>query len=149
MAIRQQFSGAFAGRLGMAFAAEILLGGVLPLILLARESLRQRADVLCVASLLAVLGVAFNRMNVVLFATALGARAAMSVGDVGVRADATSMVDTAATTFDGLDILVNNAQTTVNGVKVADIDEANVFVVSPPRPGNTLTACASFRLYWS
>jgi formate dehydrogenase iron-sulfur subunit len=68
MAIRQQFSGAFAGRLGMAFAAEILLGGVLPLILLARRSLRQRADVLFVAALLTVLGVAFNRMNVVLFA---------------------------------------------------------------------------------
>src|SRR6185295_12286964 len=46
MAIRNQLSGAFAGRLGMAFAAEILLGGVLPLILLARRALRQRADVL-------------------------------------------------------------------------------------------------------
>ena len=68
MAIRHQFSGAFAGRLGMAFAAEILLGGVLPLILLARRSLRQRADVLFVAALLTVLGVAYNRMNVVLFA---------------------------------------------------------------------------------
>ena len=68
MAIRDQLSGAFAGRLGMVFAAEILLGGVLPLVLLARKSLRQRADVLFVASLLAVLGVAYNRMNVVLFA---------------------------------------------------------------------------------
>jgi len=68
MAIRNQFSGAFAGRRGMAFAAEILLGGVLPLILLARRSLRQRTDVLFVASLLAVCGVAYNRMNVVLFA---------------------------------------------------------------------------------
>ena len=54
MAIRNQLSGAFAGALGMAFAAEILLGGVLPLVLLARKSLRQRADVLFVASLLAV-----------------------------------------------------------------------------------------------
>jgi formate dehydrogenase iron-sulfur subunit len=52
----------------MAFAAEILLGGVLPLVLLARRSLRQRADVLFVAALLAVLGVTYNRMNVVLFA---------------------------------------------------------------------------------
>ena len=68
MAIRDQLAGAFAGSLGVAFAAEILLGGVLPLILLARKSLRQRADVLFVASLLAVLGVAYNRMNVVLFA---------------------------------------------------------------------------------
>jgi formate dehydrogenase iron-sulfur subunit len=68
MALRHQLSGAFTGRLGMAFAAEILLGGVLPLVLLARRSLRQRADVLFFASLLAVLGVTYNRMNVVLFA---------------------------------------------------------------------------------
>jgi formate dehydrogenase iron-sulfur subunit len=68
MAIRNQLSGAFSGPLGMAFAAEILLGGVLPLVLLASKSLRQRADVLFVASLLTVVGVAYNRMNVVLFA---------------------------------------------------------------------------------
>jgi len=68
MAVRNQLSGAFAGRLGIAFAAEILLGGVLPLVLLARRSLRQRPDVLFVAALLAVLGVTYNRMNVVLFA---------------------------------------------------------------------------------
>ncbi len=68
MAIRNQFTGAFSGSLGIAFAAEILLFGVLPLILLARKALRQRTDVLFVASLLAVVGVAFNRMNVVIFA---------------------------------------------------------------------------------
>jgi formate dehydrogenase iron-sulfur subunit len=68
MAVRNQFSGAFSGNLGLAFAAEILLGGVLPLILLSQKSLRQRADVLSAASFLAVVGVAFNRMNVVLFA---------------------------------------------------------------------------------
>jgi formate dehydrogenase iron-sulfur subunit len=68
MAVRNQLSGAFEGRLGLAFTAEILLGGVVPLILLARKSLRQRPDVLFVASLLAVVGVAYNRMNVVLFA---------------------------------------------------------------------------------
>ena len=68
MAIRNQLTGAFAGKLGVAFAAEILLGGVLPLLLLARRSLRHRADVLFFASLLAVLGVTYNRMNVVLFA---------------------------------------------------------------------------------
>ena len=68
MAIRGQFAGAFTGRLGLAFAAEIFLGGLLPLILLARKSLRQRTSVLCVASILVVAGVAFNRMNVVLFA---------------------------------------------------------------------------------
>ena len=68
MAIRGQLTGAFAGTLGLAFAAEIILGGVVPLFLLGLKSLRQRADVLFVASLLAVLGVAYNRMNVVLFA---------------------------------------------------------------------------------
>jgi formate dehydrogenase iron-sulfur subunit len=68
MAIRGQLTGAFAGTLGLAFAAEIILGGVVPLVLLGLKSLRQRADVLFVASLLAVLGVAYNRMNVVLFA---------------------------------------------------------------------------------
>jgi formate dehydrogenase iron-sulfur subunit len=68
MAVRNQLSGVFAGLLGMAFAAEILLGGVLPLVLLARKSLRDRPNVLFVAALLAVLGVVYNRMNVVLFA---------------------------------------------------------------------------------
>ena len=68
MAIRDQFTGAFAGPHGMAFAVEIVLGGVVPLVLLASRSLRQRTDVLFAASLLAVLGVTYNRMNVVLFA---------------------------------------------------------------------------------
>ena len=68
MALRNQLSGAFAGKLGMAFAAEILIGGMVPLVLLARRSLRQRVDVLFAAALLAVLGVTYNRMNVVLFA---------------------------------------------------------------------------------
>ena len=68
MAIRNQLAGAFAGSLGLAFAAEIVIGGLLPLALLARTSLRQRPALLGAASLLAVLGVAYNRMNVVLFA---------------------------------------------------------------------------------
>jgi formate dehydrogenase iron-sulfur subunit len=68
MAIRGQLSGAFAGSLGMAFAAEVLLGGAVPLILLATRALRQRPGLLFVGSLLTVLGVAYNRMNVVLFA---------------------------------------------------------------------------------
>jgi formate dehydrogenase iron-sulfur subunit len=68
MAVRNQFTGAFSGKLGVAFAVEIFLGGVLPLILLAPRSLRERPGVLGFASLLAVVGVAFNRMNVVLFA---------------------------------------------------------------------------------
>jgi formate dehydrogenase iron-sulfur subunit len=68
MAVRGQLAGAFGGRMGPAFAAEILLGGVLPLLLLATKSLRRRPEVLFAASLLAVIGVSYNRMNVVLFA---------------------------------------------------------------------------------
>ena len=71
MAIRNQFTGAFSGSFGIAFAVEIFLGGVLPLILLSRKALRQRTDMLFVASLLAVVGVAYNRMNVVFFAMTL------------------------------------------------------------------------------
>jgi formate dehydrogenase iron-sulfur subunit len=68
MALRGQLAGAFSGRLGLAFAAEILLGGVVPLVLLSRKSLRHRPDVLFAGALLTVLGVAYNRVNVVLFA---------------------------------------------------------------------------------
>jgi formate dehydrogenase iron-sulfur subunit len=74
MAIRGQLSSAFAGTLGLAFAAEIVLGGLLPLVLLGSRPLRQRADLLFVASLLVVLGVAYNRVNVVLFAMAFRGR---------------------------------------------------------------------------
>ena len=68
MALRGQLAGAFPGRMGLAFAAEIVLGGLVPLALLASRSLRSRPDTLFWAALLAVLGVAYNRMNVVLFA---------------------------------------------------------------------------------
>src|SRR5262245_14236002 len=68
MALRGQLGSAFSGRMGPAFAAEILLGGVLPLILLSRKSLRDRKDVLFAGALLAVLGIVYNRINVVLFA---------------------------------------------------------------------------------
>jgi formate dehydrogenase iron-sulfur subunit len=68
MALRGGFSGAFSGTMGLAFAAEVLLGGVLPLALLASRALRSRPDVLLLASALAVLGIVYNRMNVVLFA---------------------------------------------------------------------------------
>ena len=50
------------------FAIEILIGGVLPIILLSTRTLRQRTDLLAAAAALAVLGVVYNRMNVVLFA---------------------------------------------------------------------------------
>jgi formate dehydrogenase iron-sulfur subunit len=52
----------------MLFTAEILLGGIVPLVLLARKQLRLRPDVLLVGALLTALGVVFNRVNVVLLA---------------------------------------------------------------------------------
>jgi formate dehydrogenase iron-sulfur subunit len=68
MAIRGQLAGAFGGAFGVAFAAEILLGGVVPLVLLSRKRLRDRSDVLLAGALLVVLGIVYNRANVVLFA---------------------------------------------------------------------------------
>ncbi len=70
MAIRGQLGGAFSGRLGLAFAVEILLGGVVPLLLLSRKTFRDRPDLLLAGALLAVLGVVYDRCNVVLFAMA-------------------------------------------------------------------------------
>jgi formate dehydrogenase iron-sulfur subunit len=68
MAVRGRFADAFSGRLGVLFAAELLLGGILPLVLLGRTSLRARPAVLFLGTLLATLGVVFNRVNVVLLA---------------------------------------------------------------------------------
>jgi len=67
MVLKGQLSGAFSGPRGLAFAAEILLGGVVPLVLLSSRSLRSQPNTLFAAALLAVLGVVYNRMNVVLF----------------------------------------------------------------------------------
>ena len=68
MALRGQLSGAFSGRTGALFATEIVLGGVVPLVLLARESRRLRQGTLMLASLLVAAGITFNRVNVVLLA---------------------------------------------------------------------------------
>jgi formate dehydrogenase iron-sulfur subunit len=68
MAIRGQLAGAFSGKLGALFAIEILLGGLVPLALLSRASLRSRPDVLFLGALLTTLGVVFNRINVVILA---------------------------------------------------------------------------------
>jgi formate dehydrogenase iron-sulfur subunit len=68
MAVRGQFAGAFSGRLGALFITEIVLGGIVPLVLLARESQRLRQPTLLLASLLVAGGITFNRINVVLLA---------------------------------------------------------------------------------
>jgi formate dehydrogenase iron-sulfur subunit len=71
MVIRGQFGSAFSGGLGALFAVEILLGGILPLILLAALRLRTNPTILFVGASLAALGVVFNRVNVVLLAMSL------------------------------------------------------------------------------
>ena len=53
------------------FLAEVLLGGLLPLILLSTNKLRSNPAVLGVGAALAMFGVVFNRMNVVAFAMTL------------------------------------------------------------------------------
>src|SRR5262249_37899346 len=71
MAVRGQLTGAFRGRLGALFAAEIVLGGIVPLVLLARQSSRLQPRALFTATLLVAVGVAFNRTTVVLLAMSL------------------------------------------------------------------------------
>jgi formate dehydrogenase iron-sulfur subunit len=68
MAIRGQFAGAFEGGLGALFAIEIVLGGILPLALLARAPQRAQPKLLLLGALLTTLGVVFNRVNVVILA---------------------------------------------------------------------------------
>jgi formate dehydrogenase iron-sulfur subunit len=68
MAIRGQFANAFSGRLGALFVTEIVLGGILPLILLALASKRSDARILFYGALLTTLGVILNRVNVVILA---------------------------------------------------------------------------------
>jgi formate dehydrogenase iron-sulfur subunit len=68
MAIRGQLAGAFEGRLGALFATEIVLGGILPLALLARARQRAQPRLLLLGALLTTLGVVFNRVNVVILA---------------------------------------------------------------------------------
>jgi len=68
MIVRNQLVGAFSGRLGTLFLVEIILGGIIPLGLLSRASLRANPATLFIASLLATLGVILNRTSVVYLA---------------------------------------------------------------------------------
>jgi formate dehydrogenase iron-sulfur subunit len=68
MAVRGQFANAFSGSMGALFATEIVLGGLVPLALLAPAGLRERPGILFAGTLLTAMGVTFNRVNVVLFA---------------------------------------------------------------------------------
>jgi len=67
MAVRGQLGTAFSGRLGPLFAAE-MAACIVPLFLLGPASLRARRAPLFFGALLTVLGIVFNRTNVVLFA---------------------------------------------------------------------------------
>jgi formate dehydrogenase iron-sulfur subunit len=68
MAVRGQLTHAFFGKLGTLFLAELVLGGLIPLALLARASQRNNPQLLLVGELLCAVGVIFNRVNVVLWA---------------------------------------------------------------------------------
>jgi formate dehydrogenase iron-sulfur subunit len=68
LVIRGRFAGAFSGKTGALFAAELIVGGLLPLALLAPKSRLVRPAVLFAGSLLCAFGVVFNRINVVLWA---------------------------------------------------------------------------------
>jgi formate dehydrogenase iron-sulfur subunit len=68
VALRGQLAAALAGPKGLLFAAEIVLGGLVPLALLATAKLRETPRVLLLGAALAAAGVVFNRMNVVVFA---------------------------------------------------------------------------------
>jgi formate dehydrogenase iron-sulfur subunit len=71
MVVRGQFASAWSGRFGALFAAELILGGLIPLAVLARAPQRARPSFLFLGALLTTLGVVFNRVNVVLFAMSL------------------------------------------------------------------------------
>jgi formate dehydrogenase iron-sulfur subunit len=71
MVFRGQLGSAFSGGLGALFAIELFLGGILPLTLLAQPGTRAKPTVLFVGAVLALLGVVFNRVNVVILAMSL------------------------------------------------------------------------------
>src|SRR6185436_4162378 len=66
LAVRGQLAGAFTGRLGALLGVELVLGGVVPLLLLGRESQRANPKFLFAGALLTALGIVLNRVNVVL-----------------------------------------------------------------------------------
>jgi formate dehydrogenase iron-sulfur subunit len=70
MALRGQLAGAFSGRLGALFAAEIALG-VIPLAIVSRRVWRADPRGVGLAAALTAAGVTFNRINVVLLAMTL------------------------------------------------------------------------------
>jgi len=68
MVVRGQIAAAFSGGLGTLFAAEVVLGGAVPLALLCSNALRTRPPVLFLGALLTTLGIILNRVDVVILA---------------------------------------------------------------------------------
>jgi len=68
LAIRDKLANAFSGSMGLLFSVEIVLGGIVPLVLLARESQRANRTLLFAGSLLTAMGIVLNRANAVMFA---------------------------------------------------------------------------------
>lgn len=68
LAVRGQLAAAFSGPEAGLFLAEVLLGGLLPLVLLATRKLRANPRTLFWGALLACGGVILNRTNVVIYA---------------------------------------------------------------------------------
>jgi formate dehydrogenase iron-sulfur subunit len=68
MVLRGRLASAFDGKLGWLFAAEIVVGGIVPLLLLASASSRARPGRLLLGTALAAGGIILNRVNVVLLA---------------------------------------------------------------------------------
>jgi formate dehydrogenase iron-sulfur subunit len=71
LALRGQLGAALSGGKGLLLAAELVLGGLVPLALLATRKARENPALLVTGAALATAGVVFNRMNVVVFAMSL------------------------------------------------------------------------------
>jgi len=71
VALRGQLGAAFSGGKGLLFLAEIVVGGLVPLAMLASPKVRETPRMLFAAAMLGTLGIVFNRMNVVVFGMTL------------------------------------------------------------------------------
>ena len=69
--VRGQIGRSFSPRFSLLFLAELVLGGVVPLLLLSSKAQRSRPNTLFWGTLLTMLGIVLNRTNVVLFAQTL------------------------------------------------------------------------------
>lgn len=64
--LRGQLAAAFSGGLGYLFLIEIVLGGLVPLFMLAQSKVRENPTLLGIGAFLSLGGIVFNRINVVI-----------------------------------------------------------------------------------